>query len=41
MKRDFHPSYLLFILILSVLAIVLLAVETAVTLDANTVGILR
>lgn len=41
MKHDFHPSYLLFILILSILAIFLLAVETVVRLDANTVGLLR
>lgn len=41
MKHDFHPSYLLFILILSILAIVLLAVETIFKLNQNTVGILR
>jgi voltage-gated potassium channel len=41
MKKELHPSYLIFILILSVIALIILAVETAVKLDANTRQILR
>jgi voltage-gated potassium channel len=41
MKKELNPSYLIFILILSIIALIVLAVETLVKLDANTLQILK
>ena len=41
MKKELHPAYLVFILSLSVIVLIVLAVETLFMLDENTKAILR
>jgi len=41
MKKELHPSYLIFILVLSVIALIVLAVETVFRLDENTRHLLK